>query len=296
MKRIGLVVVVVACGLTGAAAALAEGRRVVDLSYAYDESTIFWPTEKGFELEVGAAGRTAAGYWYAANRFRTPEHGGTHLDAPIHFGEGKRSVDEIPLDRLIGPGVVIDVREACAVDRDHRVDVRELVDWESAHGRIPDGAIVILRTGFEAFWPDRTRYLGTDERGPAAVAKLSFPGLHPHAARWLVEQRAIRAVGLDTASIDHGPSRAFETHRILASADVPALENLTNLGELPPRGFEVLALPMKIRGGTGAPVRAVAILNGLLDRAGAGCDLRGGLQEDGCPHLSSATSIPPAMR
>jgi kynurenine formamidase len=237
----------------------AEERRIVDLSHAYDESTIFWPTEKGFELE-GTAGVTAAGYWYAANRFRMPEHGGTHIDAPIHFGEGRDTVDTIPLDRLIGPGVVVDVTDACRADRDHRVDVPELIAWETRHGRIPDGAIVLLRTGFEQFWPDRVRYLGTDERGAEAALKLRFPGLHPHAARWLSAERKIRAVGLDTASIDHGPSRAFEAHRILADANVPAFENLTNLASLPARGFEVIALPMKIRGGSGGPLRAVAVI------------------------------------
>jgi kynurenine formamidase len=243
-----------------AAAAGAEERRIVDLSHAYDETTIFWPSEPGFELEVAAAGRTDAGYWYAANRFRTPEHGGTHVDAPLHFGEARRSVEAIPLEQLVGPAVVVDVREACAADRDHRVDVPELVAWEAVHGAIPEGAIVLLRTGFSRFWPDRARYLGTDERGPRAALELHFPGLHPHAARWLVDQRAIRAVGLDTASIDHGPTQAFEAHRILAAANVPAFENLANLDALPARGFEVIALPMKIRGGTGAPLRAIALV------------------------------------
>jgi len=260
MNRIATLVF--AAGLVGVVpfGAVAGERRVVDLSHPYDDSTIFWPTEEGFVLERGPAGVTDAGYWYAANRFRTPEHGGTHIDAPIHFAESGQSVDEIPLERLIGPAIVVDAREACALDPDHRVSLAELLAWEAQHGRIPDGAIVLLRTGFERFWPDRARYLGTDERGPAAVAKLHFPGLHPEAARWLVEERGIHAVGLDTASIDHGPSKAFETHQILSRANVPAFENLANLADLPPRGFDVIALPMKIRGGSGGPLRAVALL------------------------------------
>lgn len=267
MKRItfrALRRVLVACATSCLAASVSTGeeRRIVDLSHAYDDTTIFWPTEKGFELEVGAAGQTEGGYWYTANRFRTAEHGGTHIDAPIHFGEHGLSVDEIPLEHLIGPAVVIDVTSACAADRDHRVDVADFAAWEASHGAIPTGAIVLLRTGFEQFWPDRVRYMGTAERGPGAVAKLHFPGLHADAAKWLVEQREIHAVGLDTPSIDHGPSRGFEAHRVLAAASVPAFENLTNLGLLPARGFEVIALPMKIRGGSGGPLRAVALVPG----------------------------------
>ena len=260
MNRIFTVIFVAALGAGLSTPAAGEDRRVVDLSHAYDESTIFWPTEEGFVLERGTAGVTEAGYWYAAHRFRTPEHGGTHIDAPIHFAEGGQSVDEIPLDRLIGPAIVVDVTGACAADSDYRVSVEALIEWESQHGRIPRGAIVLLRTGFERFWPDRLRYLGTDERGATAVAKLHFPGLHPDAARWLVEERRIHAVGLDTASIDHGPSKRFETHQVLSRANVPAFENLTNLSGLPARGFDVVALPMKIRGGTGGPLRAVALV------------------------------------
>jgi kynurenine formamidase len=236
--------------------------RWVDLSHAYDADTVYWPTEEGFVLEREAAGVTPGGYWYAANAFRSAEHGGTHVDAPVHFHEGGAGVDAIPLDRLIGEAVRIDVRGACARDRDHRIDRDDLAAWERAHGPVPSGAIVLLDTGFAHFWPDRVRYMGTDARGAAAVASLHFPGLHPDAARWLVETRDVAAVGIDTPSIDHGPSAGFETHRVLAAAGVPAFENLAALDALPPRGFEVFALPMKIRGGSGGPLRIVARVPG----------------------------------
>ena len=234
--------------------------RVVDLTHPFDEHTVYWPTAEGFRLHVDSKGMTPRGFHYEANSFSTAEHGGTHLDAPIHFAEGKRTVDQIPPEQLIGPGIVVDASAACAADRDHLVSVAELEAWEAQHGRIPAGAIVLLRTGFGAYWPDRERYLGTSERGPAAVEKLHFPGLAPAAARWLVEERSIGAVGLDTASIDHGPSRTFDAHRILSAAKVPALENVAQLEQLPARGFEVIALPMKIRGGSGGPLRVVARL------------------------------------
>lgn len=260
--RIGALCAVVGCLLLGVipvAAGELDGR-IVDLTWAFDSETIFWPTEEGFVLERGNEGVVEAGYYYAAHRFRSAEHGGTHIDAPIHFHADRPTVDQIPLNRLVGPAVLVDVSDRCAQDPDHRVSVADFEAWEGRHGRIPRAAIVLIRTGFGRFWPDRKAYLGTDERGPAAVEKLHFPGLHPEAARWLIDERRIRAVGLDTASIDHGPSKLFETHRVLFEASVPAFENLAGLEELPATGFTVVALPIKIRGGSGGPLRAIAIL------------------------------------
>ncbi len=242
------------------AAVLTEEARVIDLSHPFDEQTIYWPTAEGFRLQVDAKGWTESGFYYEANSFCTAEHGGTHLDAPVHFAEGKRPVDEIPLEQLIGPGIVIDVRAACERDRDHLVTTGEFLAWEREHGRIPDGAIVLLHTGFGRFWPDRARYMGTDERGPAAVPKLHFPGLDPDAARWLVRERSIGAIGLDTPSIDHGPSTTFDAHQMLFQAQIPALENVASIELLPASGFTVIALPMKIRGGSGGPVRIAALV------------------------------------
>ena len=246
--------------LSCASAAPPGETRLVDLTHAFDAQTIYWPTEEGFVLERGPAGVTDAGFYYEAHRFRGAEHGGTHIDAPIHFDADGWRLDEIPLEKLVGEAVLVDVSGACARDRDHRVNVADLVAWEAAHGAIPDGAIVLLHPGFGRHWPDRVKYMGTDARGPDAVSQLHFPGLHPDAARWLVAERAIHAVGLDTPSIDHGPSRGFEAHRVLHAAGVPALENVANLDQLPPRGFRVAALPMKIRGGSGGPLRIIAII------------------------------------
>lgn len=243
-----------------AAAPVWPAGAVVDLSHAFDEQTIFWPTADRFHLQKVADGMTPGGYYYAANTFSTAEHGGTHLDAPVHFSKGAHAVDAIPLDQLIGAAVVVDVAAKCAADADYRVTVGDLQAFEQAHGPIPDRAIVLIRTGFSARWPDAARYLGTDERGQAAVAKLHFPGLHPDAATWLVANRKIAALGLDTASIDYGQSTAFESHRILYERDIPAFENLASLDRLPAAGAYVVALPMKIRGGSGAPLRAIALL------------------------------------
>jgi kynurenine formamidase len=242
-------------------AALPEGT-VIDLSHAYDEDTVYWPTAAGFELTVDFEGMTDKGYFYTANTFCSAEHGGTHIDAPIHFAEGRDTVDEIPLERLMGPAILVDVTDRCEDDSDYLVSTADLERWEATNGRVPDGAIVLLRTGFGKYWPDRARYMGTDERGPEAVAKLHFPGLDPEAARWLVAERSINAIGLDTPSIDSGQSTLFESHRVLFAAEIPAFENLANLDRLPATGFMLIALPMKIAGGSGGPLRAVAIVPG----------------------------------
>jgi len=233
---------------------------IIDLTHPFDSQTIFWPTEQGFVLEKEHDGRTEKGFYYRSNKFASPEHGGTHIDAPAHFAEKGVTVDEIPVDQLVGPAVLVDVVKKCQADRDYRVSVEDLTAWEKQHGEIPKHAIVLLRTGFGKYWPDRKQYLGTDERGADAVAKLHFPGLGGEAAAWLVRERKIHAVGLDTASIDYGQSTGFEAHVELMTHGVPALENLANLEQLPPTGLTIVALPMKIKGGSGGPLRAIAIV------------------------------------
>ena len=235
-------------------------KRVIDLSYPFDATTVYWPTAEPFQLETDFEGTTEQGYFYSAYRYRAAEHGGTHLDAPVHFAKGRRSVDQIPLEQLMGPGVLIDVTQQCAGNADYLVSISDIQNWEKRFGRIPAGSIVLLRTGFGKYYPDRKKYLGTDERGAGAVPKLHFPGLDPKAATWLTQNRSIKAIGLDTASIDFGQSTLFESHRILFDKNIPAFENVANLDQLPLKGFSIVALPMKIKGGSGGPLRIVATL------------------------------------
>ena len=234
--------------------------RIIDLTHGFDESTIYWPTADGFRLIEQARGWQQAGYYYEANAIEAAEHGGTHLDAPVHFAEGQWSADEIPLNRLIGPGILIDVSEKALLNRDYLISIGDFHDWEAIHGILPEGIIVLLRTGFGAFWSDRERYMGTDLRGAEAVAELHFPGLDPEAARWLAAERSISAIGLDTPSIDYGQSGTFEAHQALFVANIPVFENVANLDSLPATGFDVIALPMKINRGSGGPLRIVAIV------------------------------------
>jgi kynurenine formamidase len=233
--------------------------RLVDLTHPYNEDTIYWPTSPSqFELKRLAFGDTPGGWFYAANTFCTPEHGGTHFDAPIHFAAEGRAVQAVSLAQLVAPAVLIDVAGKASVDPDYRLTVADVQAFEAGNGQIAPGTIVLLRTGWSARWPDTRAYLGDDTPGDAS--RLSFPSYGADSARLLVEQRGVALLGVDTASIDHGPSPDFPVHRIAAARNVGGLENLTNLDQLPPTGFTVFALPMKIEGGSGAPVRAIALV------------------------------------
>lgn len=231
----------------------------IDLSHDFSEETIFWVTAEPFKRTTVAEGKTDNGYYYSAYNYSAAEHGGTHIDAPVHFAEGKKTVDQIELDQLIAPGVKIDVSTKAA-DRDYQITADDIRNWETENGKIPEWCIVLFQTGFAAKWPNKKEYLGTDQRGEAAVKDLHFPGLHPDAAKWLVENRKIHAVGIDTASIDHGQSTSFGSHVALMTNNIPAFENVANLDRLPAKGFHVIALPMKIKGGSGAPLRVSAFV------------------------------------
>jgi kynurenine formamidase len=237
---------------------------LVDLSHSYDDDTIYWPTSPStFEKTTLSHGHTSGGYFYSAYEVATPEHGGTHLDAPIHFAEGGSTTDEVPLSRLVAPGVVIDMTESASSDRDALLGVEHIDAFEAEHGRIPRGSIVLVRTGWSKFWPDTKRYMGDDRRGDAS--QLHFPGISQEAAKALVD-RSVGAVGIDTASLDHGPSTDFLAHRVLLGADIPGFENVMNLDSLPPTGTEIIALPMKIAGGSGGPLRIIARVPGDVCR------------------------------
>jgi kynurenine formamidase len=254
-----LTLVAAACGSSPPPAPVfPTPRQVIDLSHTFDDKTLYWPTSPTtFTRESLSYGMTPTGFFYSAGQFASPEHGGTHLDAPIHFAKEGVSADAIPVSRLIGPAAVIDISKRAAKDPDALLSRDDISGFEKRHGAIAAGTIVLVRTGWSARWPDRKRYLGDDKPGDAT--RLHFPGVSQEAARALVE-RQIAAVGIDTASIDHGPSRDFIAHQVLAAAQVPIFENVAALDRVPQRGAFVVALPMKIAQGSGGPLRIVAFL------------------------------------
>jgi kynurenine formamidase len=231
--------------------------KLVDLTHTFDENAVYWPTAKPFRWHKDAWGRGPGGEWYASASFEASEHLGTHIDSPIHFAEGQAATDALTLPQLIGPAAVIDISKACAADKDYQLSRADVARWEEANGKLPAGAIVLVRTGWAAYWPDRKRYLGSGT--PGDVRNLHFPGISAQAAKLFVDRR-VAGVGIDTASLDHGPSTGFRAHRILNGAGIYGLENVANLDRLRATGATVIALPMKIRSGTGGPVRVIAIL------------------------------------
>jgi kynurenine formamidase len=254
-----LALVLAGCGSTAHPPIHLATSEVVDLTYSFDEHTLYWPNSpSGFELKRLAYGPTPAGYFYSSNSFCAPEHGGTHLDAPIHFSEHGATADQIPVAQLIAPAVVIDVSAKTANDPDYRLTAADVLAWESANGRIAPGDIVLLRTGWGLRYGSRKSYFGDDT--PGATDKLHFPSYGADAAQLLVTERRAGALGVDTASIDYGQSRDFIVHQIANGASVPGLENIANLGRLPARGAWIIALPMKIAGGSGGPLRIVALI------------------------------------
>lgn len=234
----------------------------IDLSYDFSAETPYWPTSEPFRLNTDFEGITPGGYYYSAYSFCAAEHGGTHLDAPVHFAEGKWTTDQIPLENLTGETVVIDVSDKALANPDYQITAEDIQAWEKTNGTLADHSIILFRTGYGTHYPDAKKYLGTDERGAEAVAKLHFPGIHPAAAEWLIQNRKIKAVGIDTASIDYGQSKDFKTHQTFYSANIPGFENVAYLDKLPVKGAYVVALPMKIKGGSGAPLRIIAWVKG----------------------------------
>ena len=262
MRKFGLVLIAsilffsVSCERSGNSFPQGEW---IDLGHDFGEDTIYWVNAEPFKRE-GSGAMTDKGFFYAAGNYSAAEHGGTHIDAPIHFAEGKKSVDQIELSQLNAPGVKIDVSAKVSSDRDYLVTNDDIKAWEAANGTIPEWSIILLYTGYGTKWPDKKAYLGTDQKGDAAVKDLHFPGLHPDAAKWLVENRKFKAIGIDTASIDHGQSTDFRSHVTLMTANIPAFENVANLDKLPVKGFHIIAMPMKIKGGSGAPLRIAAFI------------------------------------
>jgi kynurenine formamidase len=226
--------------------------RVLDLSYAINEKLVPWPgDEKFFEAKVNA---TVEKNGYFTRSFWMLEHYGTHLDAPAHFPPGKATVDQIPAKQLMGPAVVLDVRAQGAQDADYELPVAGVDEWEKRHGRIPEGAIVLLRTGWASRWPDARRYRNQDAQG-----KMHFPGFSVGAAKRLVE-RKVSGLGCDTMSVDYGASGDFAVHHLALGASLYQLENLADLSELPDVGAFLIVAPIKLEGGSGGPVRVYALL------------------------------------
>lgn len=235
----------------------ATQEKIIDLTWPFNEQTIYWPTNKGFELTKVFWGYTEKGYFYSGNTFCAPEHGGTHLDAPIHFAKEKWTVEQIPITHLVGLASVIDLRKKIGENADYLISKEDILEWEKSNGSLGSRHIVLFNTGWSRFWGNKKKYLGSDEFGD--VDHLHFPGLSEEAAHYLALKKVI-GVGLDTPSLDYGQSKDFIAHRILLKENIYGLENVAHLDQLPPTGARLYVAPMKIEKGTGAPVRIYAVI------------------------------------
>ncbi len=234
----------------------------IDLSYDFSAETLYWPNNPtGFKLDTTAEGMTPAGFYYSTFAFCAPEHGGTHIDAPVHFAKNGLSVDKIALDKLTGETLVIDISSKALNNRDYLITANDIEAWAKENDSIPQDMIVFFRTGYGKYYPNAEQYFGTVEKGDSAIPKLHFPGIDSTAAVWLTEHK-VKAVGIDTPSIDFGQSKNFKTHQVLLGSGIPAFENVANMDQLPVKGAYVVALPMKIKNGSGGPLRIIAWLPG----------------------------------
>ncbi|MFZ0214282.1 MAG: cyclase family protein [Candidatus Acidiferrales bacterium] len=234
-------------------AGISSGKtHVIDMTYAINDHSPAWPGDDHPFTAVVTATPAKEGYFI--RKFTMLEHYGTHMDAPAHFPPGKETLDQIPIQRFFGPAVVIDVRGKVEKDADYRLSVADIQEWETRHGQIPAGAIVMLRTGWGSRWPDQTRYRNMDAKGV-----MHFPGYSVAAAKFLIA-RHVSGLCIDTLSIDYGPSPNFEVHRTTLPAGLFHIENIANLDKLPASGAFVIAAPIKLEGGSGGPVRVYAIL------------------------------------
>jgi len=229
----------------------AQSPRLVDLGHPIAATDPSWEGTPAFERVPSA---TFEKDGYAAGRITVEEHFGTHVDAPAHFAKGGWTVDQIPVERLYRPGICIDVSGKAAKDPDYRVTKADIVAFEAEHGQVPAGSVVLIATGWDRFWPDRARYMG-EKNGVK-----HFPGLSAEADEYLARDRKVAGIGIDTGSIDYGPSTAFEAHRVSLPLNVYHIENAAHLTTLPPGGFMVMVAPINIAGGSGGPARVFAFL------------------------------------
>lgn len=192
---------------------------------------------------------------YFARNISLPEHFGTHLDAPAHFARGLWTVDQIPPDRFVAPLVVLNATAGPKSNPDYQVSVQDIARWEQVHGDIPPNSVVIANTGWGARWNSSKEYRNADEKGV-----MHFPGYSMEAAKFLVEARSVIGLGIDTLSIDYGPSKDFPVHHYTLSHSLYHLENVANLDHTPAAGAIVVVAPMKLGGGSGCPVRIFALV------------------------------------
>jgi kynurenine formamidase len=235
---------------TAAAAVRPPKKRFADLTHLFREGFPVFVVGQEPERETIADYATAGFY---AQRWTFGEHSGTHMDAPGHFDEGGRLSPEITPQELILPIVVVDISARAAEDADTMLLLDDLVRFERRHGRIPKGALVAMNSGWAAKVGDPLEF-----KGGASFPNYHFPGFSLEAAMWLVQERSVTAIGVDTLSLDPGNSSTFPVHVNYLATDRYGLENLANLDQIPPRGALAYVGLIPWEEGSGGPCRVIA--------------------------------------
>lgn len=231
--------------------ALRGEAEVLDLTYPLSEETVYWPGGVPFRKEMLADYPQG----FRMFKFEMAENVGTHVDAPAHFVEGTPTIDRIPLRHLLAPAAVVDVTAKAEKDADYRLTVEDLLSWEGRNGRILPGALVLMRTGWGRRAGDLSKYRNMDEG-----KTMHFPGFSKEAADFLIREREIVGIGIDTLSLDYGPSKDFIVHKVMLGAAKYQIENLANLERLPERGAIVIVMPLLVKDGTQAEGRVIALV------------------------------------
>lgn len=240
-------------GVAAAPAALAQGAATVtDMTHTLSED---FPTFGGVPGIAYDKQFDFAANGYNLYALTVNEHTGTHLDAPLHFSEGGASVDEIPVESLICPLCIVDIRARAAADRDTQLTPDDLKAWTASHGPIPAGACVAMNSG----WADKVGTPAFRGADPARPGGLHFPGFHIEATQMLLEETEAAAIAVDTLSLDHGPSADFATHYAWLPAGRYGIECIAGLDRLPAAGATLVVGAPKVRGGTGGPARIFAL-------------------------------------
>jgi kynurenine formamidase len=230
-----------------------KNQKIIDLSHLIHGSIPSWSSDQKENFSVKTLSTyNADGFFY--RMIHIPEHYGTHMDAPAHGLKGKHTIDQIDSSKLICPVVVIDVQRKVKINSDYCLTVDDIKEWEEKNGKIKNGSVVLMLTGWGKFWNSKKKYLNKDKSGT-----MHFPGFSKEAVKFLVEKRKVNGIGIDTMSIDSGNSKDFSSHQVLFKHNKFALENLANIDKLPPIGSTIIIAPLKIKGGSGSPVRVFAI-------------------------------------
>jgi len=243
-----------ACGQNDLTKLLEKHSEIIDLSHPLTGDSPHWPGEGYLGLRIDTLATLERNGVFSL-AFHFPEHYGTHVDAPNHFAAGQIPVDEIRSENLFAPMVVLDISESAAKNHDYLIEKEDIARWENIYGTIPDGAIVFINTGWARRWNNPEAYCNADKNGV-----MHFPAYGESAARFLVHERRVKAIGIDNLSIDRGISTNFAVHKIVNGAGVYALENVANLDKAPSRHAYAVVAPIKIKGGTGGPARIFAIV------------------------------------